>query len=170
MGRPSRPPFERLEPSCAEYARLPVAAAFTWASCATVDDAGEWYLVAFRSTLRNAADRDRLRDYDDRAHDEAQSARGFVHYFKGPANDQGECLSFCLWTSRTEARAAAGRPAHREAMTIAHGTYERYTLEFLRLIKRPGVEAFEFQPFDLPLDTPSPVTALRLQPLPAAAD
>jgi len=165
MGRPSHPPFERLEPTCPDYARLPVASAFTWADCATVADMGEWYLVAFRSTLRESADRDRLRDYDDRAHDEAKSARGFVHYFKGPANDRGECLSFCLWTSRAHARAAAGGPAHLEAVTIARGTYERYTLEFLRLIKRPGAAAFEFQPFD----EPSP-SVPRRQSLPAAAD
>jgi len=168
MGRPSRPAFDRLEPSCPDYARLPVAAAFTWADCASASDAGEWYLVAFRSVLRERADRDRLRDYDDRAHHEAQSARGFVHYFKGPANDLGECLSFCLWTNRAHARAAAGRPAHREAVTIAHGTYEQHSLEFLRLIKRAGSTSFEFQPFDLPFDMPSPAATLQLQPLPAA--
>jgi len=165
MGRPSRPRFDRLEPTCADYARLPVAAAFTWSDCTSAADAGEWYLVAFRSILRESADRDRLCEFDDRAHEEAQSARGFVHYFKGPANDRGECLSFCLWTSRAHARSAAARPAHREAVTIAHGTYERFTLEFLRLIKWAGTAAFEFQPFDLPS-----AAALRLTPLPAAAD
>jgi hypothetical protein len=169
MGRPSRPPFERLEPSCADYARLPVAAAFTWADCTSPTDAGEWYLVAFRSVLRESADRDRLRDYDDRAHVEAQSARGFVHYLKGSANDRGECLSFCLWTSRAHARAAAGRPAHREAVTVAHDTYALYTLEFLRLIKRAGAAEFEFQPFDLPLAAPERATSM-LSPLPATAD
>jgi hypothetical protein len=169
MGRPSRPRFDRLEPTCLDYARLPVAAAFTWADCASAADAGEWYLVAFRSVLRESADRDRLREYDDRAHDEAQSARGFVHYFKGPLNDLGECLSFCLWTSRAHARAAAGRPAHREAVTIARGTYEQYTLEFLRLIKRAGAREFDFQPFDLPIDLPWAAAPL-LRPFPAAAD
>jgi hypothetical protein len=165
MGRPSRPPFELLEPTCPDYARLPLAAAFTWADCVSLANAGEWYLVAFRSILRDAADLDRLREYDDRAHDEARSSRGFVHYLKGPANDRGECLSFCLWTSRAHARAAAGRPAHREAVTVAHATYERYALEFLRLMKRPGVAEFEFAQYD----EPSPA-APRLQSLPAAAD
>jgi hypothetical protein len=169
MGRPSRPAFDRLEPSCPDYARLPVAAAFTWADCASAADAGEWYLVAFRSVLRESADRDRLREYDDHAHDEAQSARGFVHYFKGPVNDLGECLSFCLWTSRAHARAASSRPAHREAVTIAHDTYARFALEFLRLTKRAGAMEFEFEPFDLPLELPS-VAAPLLRPFPAAAD
>ena len=169
MGHPSRPPFERLEPTSTEYARLPVAAAFTWADCTSPGDAGEWYLVAFRSVLRETADRDRLREFDDRAHEEAQSARGFVHYLKGPANDRGECLSFCLWTSRAHARAAAGRPAHREAVTVAHDTYALYTLEFLRLIKCGGAAEFEFQPFDLPLAAPARATSL-LSLLPAAAD
>jgi hypothetical protein len=150
MGTPSRPRFDRLEPTCPDYARLPVGEAFSWADCSRAADAGEWYLVAFRSVLREGADQDRLREYDDLAHADAQLAPGFVHYFKGPANDRGECLSFCLWTSRGHARAAAGRPAHREAVTIAHGTYEQHTLEFLRLIKRAGAAEFDFQPFDLP--------------------
>ena len=162
MGTPSRPRFDLLEPSCPDYARLRVSAAFTWDACASGRDAGEWYLVAFRSTLRPGADCDRLRAYDDRAHDEAAGSPGFVHYFKGPATDLGECLSFCVWTSRAEARAASGGPAHHEAIGIAHGTYERYTLEFIRLTKRPGSSGFEFEPYDAP---PARASMSRRRPL-----
>ena len=149
-------------PSCPDYARLPVAAAFTWDACARERDAGEWYLVAFRSQLRQGADCDRLRVYDDRAHDEAARSPGFVHYFKGPATDLAECLSFCVWTSRAEARAASGGPAHREAIGIAHGTYERYTLEFIRLTKRLGVSTFNFEPYNM---LPGVYPAPRRRPL-----
>ena len=73
---------------------------------------GEWYMVAFRSTRRPDVDEARLTAHDDWAHAEAMEAPGFVHYFKGPTQDDGQCMSFCLWDSRAEARAAAGRPAH----------------------------------------------------------
>jgi hypothetical protein len=140
--------FDRLAPVSPKYAFMPVGAAFNWSACATLDASGEWYLVAFRSVLRLEADEDRLKAFDDRAFEEAASAPGFVHYFKGPANEQGECLSFCLWDSRALARVASGRPAHIEAVAIAHSTYERYTLEFLRVRKRRGSPSFDFEPYD----------------------
>jgi heme-degrading monooxygenase HmoA len=142
--------FDRLAPVSPKYASMPVGAAFNWSACATLDASGEWYLVAFRSLLREDADEERLRAFDDRAFEEATSAPGFVHYFKGPTNEQRECLSFCLWDSRMLARAAAGHRAHAEAVAIAHSTYERYTLEFLRVRKRRGSLSFDFEPYDRP--------------------
>ena len=78
-------------------------------------------------------------------------APGFVHYFKGPTTSDGRCMSFCLWNSRAEARAAAGRPAHAQAVALTHEAYAEYDLEFhrvtparrrsrahLRALRRPG--------------------------------
>ncbi len=148
MDTPPRPHFDRLAPLSTSYAILPFAEAFNWADCVTKDDEGEWYLVAFRSVLREFADEAQLWEFDERAHREAEAAPGFLHYFKGPANDHRECLSFCVWETRAHARLAAGGPAHMEAIAIAHAMYERYTLEFLRVIKRKGVNALEFEPYD----------------------
>ena len=67
--------------------------------------------------------RRRLNEFDARAHAEAASAPGFVYYFKGPSAPDGSCLSFCLWTGRTEARAAAGRPDHVEAVALVDEMY-----------------------------------------------
>jgi hypothetical protein len=53
-----------------------------------------------------------------------------------------------MWTSRAEARAAAGRPAHIEAVSVLGEMYERYTLEFLRVTGRAGA-ALQFEPYDL---------------------
>ena len=137
-----------LQPTAETYARLPVAEAFNWADCAPGVAAGEWYLVAFRSIVSPDADIARLTVYDDFAHADAANEPGFVHYFKGPLADDGTCLSFCLWNSRTEARAAASRPAHLEAVAIIGETYSQYTLEFLRLRKPHAEAAFEFAPYD----------------------
>jgi len=137
-----------LAPTADAYARLPVGDAFTWAACSPSIAPGEWYLVAFRSTIRPEADLDLLRRYDDQAHAEASDAPGFVHYYKGPLAADGSCLSFCLWTSRAEARASARRPAHRDAVTLVSRMYAEYTLEFIRLLKRSTRAALEFAPYD----------------------
>ena len=131
--------FHALAPVSDRYAALPIAAAFDWTDVARQLGQGEWYLVAFRSIRRADADETRLAAFDDRAHHEAQSAPGFVHYFKGPAAHDRSCLSFCLWTSRAEARSAAGRPNHVEAVSVIEEMYEAYTLEFLRVTGRVGM-------------------------------
>ncbi len=139
--------FAALAPVSDRYATLPLAAAFDWAEVAKQLGEGEWYVVAFRSIRRADADEARLTAFDDRAHAEAASAPGFVHYFKGPAAVDRSCLSFCIWTSRAEARAAAGRPDHVQAVTLISEMYERYTLEFLRVTGRAG-SSLRFEPYD----------------------
>lgn len=146
----SRPSFERLVPSPGSYATLPIAEAFDWTACADAGAAGEWYLVCFRSIRRPDADEALLHELDDRAHLEASQAPGFVHYFKGHTTERGECLSFCLWDSRRMARSAAGRPAHAQASAVTGEMYASYRLEFYRVVKRPGRDAFEFSPYDRP--------------------
>jgi hypothetical protein len=139
-----------LGPVSDSYAWLPIADAFDWSDVAQQLGEGEWYLVAFRSVHRADADEARLAEYDERAHLEAAAAPGFVHYFKGPTASDGTCLSFCIWTSRAEARAAAGRPDHLEAISLLDEMYERYTLEFLRVTGHVG-SALSFAPYDAPV-------------------
>jgi hypothetical protein len=136
-----------LEPASEAYATLPVAEAFDWSDVARQLGESEWYMVVFRSIRRIAADEIRLAEFDDLAHHDAESQPGFVHYFKGPAASDRSCLSFCLWTSRAEARAAAGRPAHIQAISVLNEMYERYTLEFLRVTGRAGAP-LQFEPYD----------------------
>ena len=74
-------------------------------------------------------------------------APGFVHYFRGPTQPDGRCLSFCLWDSRAEARAAAGRPAHLQAAALTHAAYAAYALEFFRVV-RLAHAGFLFEVYD----------------------
>ena len=136
--------FAGLAPVSSTYATMPIIAGFTWAEIAGNVDPGEWYLVAFRSVLRETADDVRLDEQDDLALAEARLAPGFVHYFQGAANEQRECLSFCIWQSRDQAQAAARLPAHEEAIGLADEMYESYVLEYHTLKKRPGSAGFEF--------------------------
>ena len=138
-----------LVPVSEAYAGLPIADAFTWQDASRELGDGDWYLVAFRSTRRAGADEDRLNEYDEMAHQEAASAPGFVHYFKGPAATDGSCLLFCLWQSRADARSAAAGAAHREAVTLLHEMYESYSLEFHRVWREAGGPLM-FEPYDRP--------------------
>ena len=147
--------FAALAPCRRRTRTCPSRQAFDWSRVGRQLGAGEWYLVAFRSIRRLDADEARLTEFDDRAHHEAQRRPGFVHYFKGPAEADRSCLSFCLWTSRAEARAASGRPAHIEAVSVINEMYERYTLEFLRVTGREGSPLL-FEPYDAaPLADPA---------------
>ena len=143
-----QPGFDRLAPASDRYASLPVADAFTWDACLGDVGPGEWYMVAFRSIRRSGVDEATLTAYDDWAHAEAMVAPGFVHYFKGPASGDGRCMSFCLWDSRAEARAAAGHPHHVEAAALTHESYAEYSLEFHRVRRLDGDDGFAFEPYD----------------------
>jgi hypothetical protein len=147
--------FAEIAPVVDHYASLPVAEAFDWAPLAEALGPGEWYMVAFRSILRADADVELLRRYDDWAHEEAATADGFVHYNKGPLAADRSCLSFCIWNSRAEARAASSRPAHRDAVALITQMYETYILEFLRVSRTNTATSLEFEPYDTPPD-PSP--------------
>ncbi len=151
-----------LAPVGAHYATLPVGEAFNWSAVAHAMEPGEWYMVAFRSILRADADHGRLTRYDDWAHEEAAGATGFVHYHRGPLAADRSCLSFCLWNSRIEARAAAGRPAHQDAVTLIAETYEAYALEFLTVRKRDAAAGIEFEPYDAAIQAGS---TMRAQPV-----
>lgn len=139
--------LQRLAPVSEGYACLPVASAFNWQDATTELGDGEWYLVAFRSIRRAGADEERLSLFDELAHQEAATSPGFVHYFKGPAAGDGSCLSFCLWDSRADARAAAGRPDHVRAVSLIDEMYESYTLEFHRVTRDAG-GPLSFEPYD----------------------
>ena len=142
-------PLASLQPVSERYATAPVAEAFNWDDGARDLGDGEWYLVAFRSVRRDGADEERLTHFDELAHQEAAGSPGFVHYFKGPRADDGTCLSFCLWESRAHARAAAGRPAHVQAVGLLEEMYESYTLEFQRVARVAGGR-LTFEAYDQP--------------------
>ena len=145
--------FEALTPVSDAYAHLPVADAFDWSDVAGQLGYGEWYLVVFRSRRRAECDEGRLSDMDERAHQEAASSPGFVFYFKGPLSTDRSCLSFCMWDSRAEARAAAGQPEHVTAVSVLDEMYESYRLEFIRVTGQPGVP-LHFEPYDTPVIDP----------------
>jgi hypothetical protein len=119
----------QISPKHPDYVTQPIQDGFDWASCLSGCLFDRLYLVVFRSVRRQTADLDLLREYDDRAYEEALKFGGLLRYFKGHANERGECLSFCLWESREQAREAASAASHRSAAGISALMYESYVLD-----------------------------------------
>ena len=119
---------QQISPRHPDYAKLSIEDGFDWSSlsCCLFE---RLYLVAFRSLRRPDVDLDLLSEHDDRAYEEALESGGLLRYFKGHANERGECLSFCLWETREQARQAADAASHRSAIGATAQMYLSYSLE-----------------------------------------
>jgi len=133
---------QQISPRHEDYAILPIEDAFDWSSLSFCDFE-QLYLVVFRSLRLPEADLDLLREHDDRAYEEALAAGGLLLYFKGQANERGDCLSFCLWESGEQARKAAASASHRTAASITAQTYHSYILDRYHLKKEHWRLVFE---------------------------
>lgn len=133
---------QQISPRHEDYAILPIKDAFDWSSLSFCDFE-QLYLVVFRSLRRPEVDLDLLLEHDDRAYEEALASGGLLRYFKGQANERGDCLSFCLWETGEQARKAAASAKHRTAASITPQTYLSYTLERYWLKKNEGELVFE---------------------------
>jgi hypothetical protein len=120
---------QQICPIYPDYATRPVQDGFSWYSSLAGSAFERLYLVVFRSVRRPSADLDLLREHDDRAYEKALEWGGLLRYFKGEANERGECLSFCLWETREQAIEAAGAASHQSAAEISVRMYESYVLD-----------------------------------------
>ncbi len=124
---------QRLTSIHPDYMNRPIQDGFNWTACFDGLYPGEWYLIVFRSRHRQNIDIALLNEHDERALGAARASAGFVGYFVGTANEQGDCLSFCFWESQAQARLAAAQPAHQAAQQLAFEMYEHFQLERYRL-------------------------------------
>jgi hypothetical protein len=129
---------QQLSPIHPEHATLPIQEGFNWSSWLADARFERLYLVVFRSVLRATADRELLREHDERAHAEALKEGGLLFYYRGVMNERRECLSFCLWESKEQARRASGGPLHRAATGIAAEMYDSFSLERYDVVKVGG--------------------------------
>ena len=138
----------QISPIYPDYATRPIQDGFSWSSSLLGCAFERLYLVVFRSLRRPSADLDLLREHDDRAYEDALESGGLLRYFKGEANERGECLSFCLWETREQAIRAAGAAAHQSAAEISGRMYESYVLDryWLKKVVSARGERFIFEP------------------------
>jgi hypothetical protein len=120
---------QQISPMHPDHATRPIQDGFSWYSSLAGCAFERLYLVVFRSVRRPSADLDLLREHDDRAYEKALESGGLLRYFKGEANELGECLSFCLWETREQAIKAADAASHQSAAEISVLMYESYVLE-----------------------------------------
>jgi hypothetical protein len=146
--------LDDLRPIREDYAIAPILESFNWAECLASADGADWYLVAFRSVRNQHADDRLLYELDARAHEEAISHSGLVHYFGGELDAERRCLSFCVWEDRERAAAAAALPKHRDAIGAAVTMYDSYVLERYRVTAGGGAVAIE------EIEPPQPSEAL----------
>jgi hypothetical protein len=146
--------LDDLRPIREDYAIAPILESFNWAECLASADGADWYLVAFRSVRNQHADDRLLYELDARAHEEAISHTGLVHYFGGELDAERRCLSFCVWEDRERAAAAAALPKHRDAIGAAVTMYDSYVLERYRITASGGTVAIE------EIEPPQPSEAL----------
>jgi len=139
---------QRISPIYPDYATRPIQDGFSWSSSLADRTFDQLYLVVFRSVRRPGADLALLREHDDRAYGKALESGGLLRYFKGEANERGECLSFCLWETREQALKAAGTASHRSATDITVRMYESYVLDryWLKKVVRAREERLIFEP------------------------
>ena len=133
---------QRISPTYSDYAARPIQDGFSWSSSLAGCPFERLYLVVFRSVRRPDADLDLLREHDDRAYEEALRSGGLLRYFKGYANEQGECLSFCLWETGEQAREAASTASHKSAANLTARMYLSYVLDRYWLKKAEGELVF----------------------------
>jgi hypothetical protein len=139
---------QQISPMYPDYAKRSIQDGFSWSSSLTDCAFERLYLVVFRSVRRPSADLDLLRKHDDRAYQKALESGGLLRYFKGEANERGECLSFCLWETRRQAIEAAGAASHRSAAAISALMYESYELDryWLKKVVTTRGEKLIFEP------------------------
>jgi hypothetical protein len=139
---------QQICPIYPDYATRPIQDGFSWSSSLAGCTFERLYLVVFRSVRWPSADLDLLREHDDRAYEKALQSGGLLRYFKGEANERGECLSFCLWESREQAIQAARAAAHQSAADISVRMYESYVLDryWLKKVVRAREESLIFEP------------------------
>jgi hypothetical protein len=139
---------QQISPMYPDYATRSIQDGFSWSSSLADCTFERLYLVVFLSVRRPSANLDLLREHDDRAYQKALESGGLLRYFKGEANERGECLSFCLWETRKQAIEAAGAASHRSAAAISALMYESYVLEryWLKKVVSARGEKLIFEP------------------------
>jgi hypothetical protein len=101
--------------------------------CTTSDRwfVGEFYCIAFYSTLHPNVDTDRLHYLDGLAHAEANLSGGLLKYWwqDPPDPSTRRNLATCLWTSWDHAKRAGRLPMHGKAMAATRDSYEKWGVE-----------------------------------------
>jgi len=144
--------LQSLKPTTNEYPTQDYAESFNWQeiinqlspsfagnqppSCSDFL-VGEFYCIAFYSTLHPNVDTARLHYLDSLAHAEANQSGGLLKYWwQGPPDPTSRRnLATCVWTSWDRAKRAGRLPMHGKAMGATRDSYAKWNVEryYLRI-------------------------------------
>jgi hypothetical protein len=141
--------LQHFLPRVKDYHSQPYATSFNWQEVINILPAdftgpslrssliaGEFYCIAFYSTISPHADTARLHYLDSLAHAEANQSGGLLKYWwRGPDPETGKNLATCVWTDWDHAKRAGRLPMHAKAMSATKDCYERWGVEryFLKI-------------------------------------
>ncbi|KAF2652226.1 hypothetical protein K491DRAFT_664219 [Lophiostoma macrostomum CBS 122681] len=114
------------------------------------DEAYEWkevtfYVVVFRSKLKENIDNDLLYKLDYESHREACESGGLLKYWFGKPNEERRNLATCFWRSREDARVGGLGPWHAKARAAGRVLYESIVFSTHRFTIHDGAAAFTFE-------------------------
>ncbi|KAL9077843.1 MAG: hypothetical protein Q9157_003244 [Trypethelium eluteriae] len=138
-----------LEPIRSDYATAPYLESFNWHIVFHMlrqmrrDANFEWqeqefYVVIFRSKLKQDVDRKRLGELDQHSHAEACASGGLLKYWFGKTDGRNRNLATCIWRNREDARIGGRGPWHAQARQAAKEMYESIDFSMHKLVVEDG--------------------------------
>ncbi|KAF1933208.1 uncharacterized protein M421DRAFT_191706 [Didymella exigua CBS 183.55] len=106
-----------------------------------------FYVVLFRSQLRQGVDQEWLYKLDYESHREACESGGLLKYWFGKADLEGERrnLATCFWHSREDAYKGGLGPWHKKARQAGRELYESIVFSTHRFTIMNGAEEYRFE-------------------------
>ncbi|KAI4700193.1 hypothetical protein J4E81_004231 [Alternaria sp. BMP 2799] len=111
---------------------------FTWKETS-------FYVVVFRSQLKEGIDEEYLYRLDEESHREACESGGLLKYWFGKADGERRNLATCFWHSREDAYKGGLGPWHRKARAAGRELYESIVFSTYRFTVADGAEEYKFE-------------------------
>ncbi|KAH7113759.1 hypothetical protein B0J11DRAFT_619206 [Dendryphion nanum] len=105
----------------------------------------DFFVVQFRSCLKEGIDQDWLYKLDFESHREACEGGGLLKYWFGRSDGGRRNLATCFWHTREDAHLGGTGPWHKKARAAARELYESIVFSCHRFTVLDGAEGFEFE-------------------------
>ncbi|KAL7773108.1 hypothetical protein CFE70_003072 [Pyrenophora teres f. teres 0-1] len=118
------------------------------------EDAFKWqetsfYVVTFRSKLKEGVDNDWLYKLDAESHREACESGGLLKYWFGKTDGGRRNLATCFWHSREDAYKGGLGPWHRKARAAGRELYESIVFTTHRFTVLDGAQGYRFEDWNV---------------------
>ncbi|CAA9959625.1 hypothetical protein PTMSG1_03042 [Pyrenophora teres f. maculata] len=108
-----------------------------------------FYVVTFRSKLKEGVDNDWLYKLDAESHREACESGGLLKYWFGKTDGERRNLATCFWHSREDAYKGGLGPWHRKARAAGRELYESIVFTTHRFTVLDGAQGYRFEDWNV---------------------